>query len=69
MIKPKALNLIKDATPLPPPPYLSLEMGGGDLYAPSDVRLASSPLFFKRITTSIFFNSTAFSVSLQILIS
>ena len=62
MIKPKALNLIKDATPLPPPD-LSLEMGG-DLYAPSDVRLASSPLFFKRITTSIFFNSTACSVSL-----
>ena len=29
MIKPKALNLIKDAIPLPPPPYLSLEMGGG----------------------------------------
>ena len=28
MIKPKALNLIKDAYPLPPP-YLSLEMGGG----------------------------------------
>ena len=46
MIKPKALNLIKDATPLPPP-YLSLEMGGGDLYAPSDVRLASSPLFLR----------------------
>ena len=67
MIKPKALNLIKDAAP-PPYPYLSLEMGGG-LYAPSDVRLASSPLFFNRITTSIFFNSTACSVSLQILIS
>ena len=28
MIKPKALNLIKDADP-PPYPYLSLEMGGG----------------------------------------
>ena len=68
MIKPKALNLIKDATPLPPPLTCHLKWGG-DLYAPSDVRLASSPLFFKRITTSIFFNSTAFSVSLQILIS
>ena len=64
MVKPKALNLIKDAPPLP----VTLN-GGGDLYAPSDVRFASSPLFFKRITTSIFFNSTAFSVSLQILIS
>lgn len=61
MVKPKALNLIN---PLP----VTLN-GGGDLYAPSDVRFASSPLFFKRITTSIFFNSTAFSVSLQILIS
>ena len=28
MIKPKALNLIKDVDP-PPYPYLSLEMGGG----------------------------------------
>ena len=69
MIKPKALNLIKDADP-PPPLTLTCHLKwGGDLYAPSDVRLASSPLFFKRITTSIFFNSTAFSVSLQILIS
>ena len=66
MVKPKALNLIKDA---PPPLPVTLNGGGGDLYAPSDVRFASSPLFFKRITTSIFFNSTAFSVSLQILIS
>ena len=60
MVKPKALNLIKDA---PPPLPVTLN-GGGDLYAPSDVRFASSPLFFKRITTSIFFNSTACSVSL-----
>ena len=66
MVKPKALNLIKDA-PRPPPP-LPVTLNG-DLFAPSDVRFASSPLFFKRITTSIFFNSTAFSVSLQILIS
>ena len=64
MVKPKALNLIKDA-----PPLTCHFKWGGDLYAPSDVRFASSPLFFKRITTSIFFNSTAFSVSLQILIS
>ena len=53
MIKPKALNLIKDAIPLPPPPYLSLEMGG-DLYAPSDVRFASSPLFFLRESQPLF---------------
>ena len=45
MIKPKALNLIKDATPLPP---LTCHLKwGGDLYAPSDVRLASSPLFLR----------------------
>ena len=31
MIKPKALNLIKDADPPPPYPYLSLEMGGGSV--------------------------------------
>ena len=51
MIKPKALNLIKDATPLPPL-TCHLKWGGGGLYAPSDVRLASSLLFFERIPTS-----------------
>ena len=68
MIKPKALNLIKDADP-PPYPYLSLEMGGGICTHLQMYVLLLPPFFFKRITTSIFFNSTAFSVSLQILIS
>ena len=53
MIKPKALNLIKDAIPLPPPLTCHLKWGG-DLYAPSDVRFASSPLFFLRESQPLF---------------
>ena len=51
MIKPKALNLIKDAIPLPPP-YLSLEMGGGSVRTFGCTFCFFSTFFFKRITTS-----------------